>query len=143
LSVEDAAKLTALVGGSLATQQWLVNQGILPGSIVNGRAYIINMEWDPTFDPHIINNNDDTMAEGGDIEMDVFDRGEREEDIQEDDFDTSRILEDIDTGLYTEEVDIDEYDNMLGTRLVPANKKLTQLNLELKKRKSKRFLRSY
>ena len=38
LSIEDAAKLTALVGGSLATQQWLVNQGILPGSIVNGRA---------------------------------------------------------------------------------------------------------
>ena len=31
LSVEDAAKLTALVGGSLATQQWLVNQGFLPG----------------------------------------------------------------------------------------------------------------
>ena len=38
LSVEDAAKLTALVGGSLATQQWLVNQGILPGSIVNGKV---------------------------------------------------------------------------------------------------------
>ena len=35
LSVEDAAKLTALVGGSLATQQWLVTQGILPGSIIN------------------------------------------------------------------------------------------------------------
>ena len=91
------------------------------------------MEWDPTFDTHIINNNDDTMAKDGDLEMDVFDRGEREEDIQEDDFDTSRILEeDIDTGLYEEQVDIDEEDNMLGTRLVPANKKLTQLNLELK-----------
>ena len=34
LSVEDAAKLTALVGGSLATQQLLVNQGNLPGSIM-------------------------------------------------------------------------------------------------------------
>ena len=38
LSVEGAAKLTALVGGSLATQPWLVNQGILPGSIMNGTA---------------------------------------------------------------------------------------------------------
>ena len=38
LSVEDAVKLTALVGGSLATQQWLVNQGILPGSKVNGKV---------------------------------------------------------------------------------------------------------
>ena len=90
------------------------------------------MEWDPTFDPHIINNNDDTMAEGGDIEMDVFDRGEREEDIQEDDFDTSRILEeDIDTGLFEEQGDIDEYDNEYGTILVPVSKKLTRLNLLL------------
>ena len=38
LSVEDATKLTALVGGSLATQQWLVNQGILPGSIMNDKS---------------------------------------------------------------------------------------------------------
>ena len=39
------------------------------------------------------------MAEGGDIEMDFFNRGEREDD---DDFDTSQIIVDdsIDTGLY-------------------------------------------
>ena len=35
LSVEDVTKLTALLGGSLVMQQWLVNQGILPGSIIN------------------------------------------------------------------------------------------------------------
>ena len=38
LSVEDVTKLTALLGGSLVMQQWLVNQGILPGSLMNGRA---------------------------------------------------------------------------------------------------------
>ena len=38
-----------------------------------------DLEWDSTFDPHIINNNDDTMAEGGGIEMDVFDRGDLED----------------------------------------------------------------
>ena len=84
------------------------------------------------------------MAEGGDMEMDVFDRGEREEDIPEDDFDTSPILEeDIDTGLYREEVDIDEHDNVLRNRRVPVGKRLAQLSLELKKGKSKRFLQSY
>ena len=38
LSVEDAAKLAALVGGPLATQQGLVDQGILSGKIMNGRS---------------------------------------------------------------------------------------------------------
>ena len=35
LGVEDAAKITALSAGSLATQSWLVAQGILPDSITN------------------------------------------------------------------------------------------------------------
>ena len=36
LSVQNAAKLTGQVGGLLAMQQWLVAQGILPGSIMKG-----------------------------------------------------------------------------------------------------------
>ena len=40
-NVKDADKLTTFVGGSLATQQWLVNQGILPGSIMNGKSYVV------------------------------------------------------------------------------------------------------
>ena len=35
LSIEDAGKLTGLIGSSLATQNWLVTQGILPDKIVN------------------------------------------------------------------------------------------------------------
>ena len=38
LSVEDVTKLTALLGRSLVMQQWLVNQNILLGSLMNGRA---------------------------------------------------------------------------------------------------------
>ena len=33
LGLEDAAKVTALSAGSLATQSWLVAQGILPANI--------------------------------------------------------------------------------------------------------------
>ncbi len=35
LDVEDTVKITATVGGALATQTWLVSQGILPQNVVN------------------------------------------------------------------------------------------------------------
>ena len=82
------------------------------------------------------------MAEGGDIEMNVFNRGEREDIQEDDDFDTSRIIVDdgIDTGLYEEQGDIGKYGEHLGTRLVPASDELTRrLNLELKKDKLNAF----
>lgn len=37
LGVEDMAKVTALASGSMATQSWLVAQGILPANITNGK----------------------------------------------------------------------------------------------------------
>ena len=37
LGAEDMAKVTALASGSMATQSWLVSQGVLPANITNGK----------------------------------------------------------------------------------------------------------
>ena len=35
LDIEDSLKLSVTVGGALATQAWLVSQGVLPPNVVN------------------------------------------------------------------------------------------------------------
>ena len=85
----------------------------------------------------------------GDIEMDVSGHGDREEDIPEDDLDTSRKLEDdIDTGPIfqdEQEVDVDEYGNMYGPSSGSIDERLAQARVRFVKsdQTSKFILDSY